>query len=769
MFIRKLTLGLSLLATMLALPTMALEAVQEIEWQAVESATVTYSRPVYVRGSGYYTDNTISLAPDSVVADQYRLVVTSSSHPAIDYDGLTEAGYPYFNVSSISEAVRIDFGLKRARFAYTTELQQASYLTTLVGLVTDDPIPHATVTVTIGGRTFTTVADENGAYTLDIASVALDSLILIEANATNEETGVPINLVNLMGSFDKAIEDPETNVTNVTTAKFSLVLEANGDAAPTTLEELQTAETSVDATELIELAAVIKLVLDDPRFELPEGYDSVVEFIADEEGVATFTEQVVAEDPQAIENTIDVILADSDLVEGFTADTIPERYLAVPAANPGFLARSGSIIEFNADNTGSRRTFLEHSGEHYNTPFTWVVESGALEMSFSEPERSISYTQDIHEVTTNQAEIDRFIAAGGLAQDGIEVEISTLSEKMTLVSDGELVDIVVAETRTEKRVTHQLALADGTFMTIAEPLVSIDVSNDTLRDGNALTIVPFTQTCEASEVCAMGRWSGMFHYSPGINLWSGEDYLNTAFGEVMTFMADGSVTGIISDKTAAWHINVNGEMVITYDDGLVQTITLLDQKGIEFGALSTYRLGDEYFELYSLWIRGDDNFEFAPETLVLTDNNAWNSDLNNWIPELAGPDGGRNPTQVFGWQFNLDGTGTNMAAQTWDYDEDGVDDLNLALTPMNPGYVIDGDRLLINRFSFAKRFWFPVALYDDSGTQVLYHMEMEYRDAEHYGAEPGTGYRVFIAPRINIQRETLPYDGWDFIIDMNPR
>ncbi len=152
----------------------------------------------------------------------------------------------------------------------------------LTGVVTDEPVPFATVSVTLNGVTYTTTADEFGNYSLPILTDNLNQLVRIDASAENPETGDPIEFVNLAGTFSRIVDgNANGNVTNVTTASYVLALEANGGTEPTTAEELALAETAIDATELFELAALIKLIVDDPAYSLPEGETSLIDFVSD--------------------------------------------------------------------------------------------------------------------------------------------------------------------------------------------------------------------------------------------------------------------------------------------------------------------------------------------------------------------------------------------------------------------------------------------------------------------------------------------------------
>ena len=169
---------------------------------------------------------------------------------------------------------------------------------TIVGVVRDDPIPFATVTVTVGDQVFTTVADASGLFAIGISSPDPESMVVIESTAPNPlDPTKTVNLASIVGNYQTLLDDEDQTITgeenpNVdnnpfTTAGYVLVAQANGGEVPTTQEELDATQTSIDATTLIEMAAVIKLIVDNPgEFELPvdpatgEQFTSIVAFLA---------------------------------------------------------------------------------------------------------------------------------------------------------------------------------------------------------------------------------------------------------------------------------------------------------------------------------------------------------------------------------------------------------------------------------------------------------------------------------------------------------
>ena len=158
-------------------------------------------------------------------------------------------------------------------------------------------------------------------------------------------SGETIDFVSLAGSFAKLLSDADggvlssstsqkVNVTNVTTAEYVLLVEANGGTAPTTVEELQQAETRVDATELIQLAAVIKLIVDDPNYSLPAV--STRSCSSSRSRLRSRrSSRPCRRHPRA---TIADILADNGLVAGFQVDEVPGRYYVSFPTEPGFLS-----------------------------------------------------------------------------------------------------------------------------------------------------------------------------------------------------------------------------------------------------------------------------------------------------------------------------------------------------------------------------------------------------------------------------------------------
>ncbi|MDK1314192.1 PKD domain-containing protein [Pseudoalteromonas ardens] len=196
---------------------------------------------------------------------------------------------------------------------------------TLNGLVTDEPIANANVTISTGSVEARVTASGEGRYTA--------TLIVDESEANNPvhilATGVgaqqSVEFVSVLNSVailteqagEDGILDKEenfaVNITNVTTAEYALMTRTG--APLTTDAELDQALLNVDADEKITLASLIKIVVDNDGYALPEGVNSTLDLVADEQTALVFEDEVNASDPNLIENTKKDIKEDADLID----------------------------------------------------------------------------------------------------------------------------------------------------------------------------------------------------------------------------------------------------------------------------------------------------------------------------------------------------------------------------------------------------------------------------------------------------------------------
>ena len=634
------------------------------------------------------------------------------------------------------------------------------YETLLSGLVTDDPIPYATVSVTLDGVTYTTTADESGFYSLDLITANLNQLVRIDAAAEDPETGDTIEFVNFAGAFSRVLEgNANGNVTNVTTASYVLTLEANGGIEPTTADELAEAETAIDATELFQLAALIKLIVDDPAYSLPDGQTSLIGFISDPVAVDAFAATVPQED---IDAALAAILADSNLVAGFALADIPDRYYDFPLTSPGFIPQRGGItLEFNTDGSGNFLSYIGNTATGLSEPFSWLIDSGRLIVDLNSPSTVVSFPaiSDIESLTPEERQL---LEDNNINQ--IREEITQDIFIYTRVADGTGVDFVRREIRSTKFYPPIPYGNQGMQLILSQQTVqAIETEDAALRSSLDLQPIPFTASCGGAgqAICAVGYWGGEFHRttSPGTAFGSGvpgAPWPTTVYADIALLSSDGMYLGELSNSSANWTVNADGALVISFGDGWTQTMQVLETQNSEYGIYSEFTTPTDRFAQYSLFIKADGRAALVTGDYVSPAGEYYNSAVNAWRAGSFDANGVPLPRNRFGWEFEFDGTGiNNIDSAEFDCDGDGTADgirqLRRALT-----WMIDDTRFIIDRRpdiypGFATRVWDPILLTTVDGRRVIYTVEQSRWDDYNGGA--GGEKRLLIAPRINIQIE----------------
>jgi hypothetical protein len=165
----------------------------------------------------------------------------------------------------------------------------------------------------------------------------------------------------------------QVNVTNLSTAQYSLLTDANGGTPPDTDQELLPLVQNIDIDQLLELAAIIKLVVDG-EVPLPAGSSDLLALISDPAAVDAFKETLA---PNQLDLAIDAVVQDPNLTPGFLAGSLPASYAFAFASAPGTIrvgisSDVGSVMSFNANGTG-QNICNEGCGD-----FTWTLDNGDL-------------------------------------------------------------------------------------------------------------------------------------------------------------------------------------------------------------------------------------------------------------------------------------------------------------------------------------------------------------------------------------------------------
>ncbi|GAD29003.1 conserved hypothetical protein [Photobacterium leiognathi lrivu.4.1] len=140
---------------------------------------------------------------------------------------------------------------------------------TLQGFITDSPISNADITLHILGseRTVSSQADTDGHYLMDVI-LDDDESPVIYLEAVGHNTQNKARLIKMIGDIKKIKEEnneiPSFNVTNLTTAEYALAKYNNNNENFDSYITYNKSVDQINDTELIQLATIIKLIIDKP-------------------------------------------------------------------------------------------------------------------------------------------------------------------------------------------------------------------------------------------------------------------------------------------------------------------------------------------------------------------------------------------------------------------------------------------------------------------------------------------------------------------------
>jgi hypothetical protein len=318
----------------------------------------------------------------------------------------------------------------------------------IAGRVIDGAIPYARVTVSIGGFDFIANADANGNYVLDVAALRGDAFVTLVATGTStagaavrfySAVGEMARLSAAAGSDGVLVRDEfnQVNVTNLSTAQYTLLAQANGGTPVGSDQQLLPLVQNIDLDKMLELAAVIKLVVDEGA-ALPAGTTDALALISDPTALASFEAALPI---GALDVAKDEVIQDPVLTPGFRQGNVPSTYALVAPSAPGTI-RVGLVgIPFlSFDNSGgtSGTGKAVEASQDSDPRFNWSIDAGDLVLNFVLPFEYAGY----------QVNASDF----GCAGDAVYVEHDTaLGMRVHRIQDGGGVDYVEETDATMRR------------------------------------------------------------------------------------------------------------------------------------------------------------------------------------------------------------------------------------------------------------------------------------------------------------------------------
>ncbi|MDR6983424.1 hypothetical protein J2X32_002058 [Rheinheimera pacifica] len=444
-----------------------------------------------------------------------------TSGPTVTLSGADSAAVS-FNAPAVTTATTLTFTItatdddNEAAESETSVVVEPNLVAfVLGGTVTGASFAGAAVAVSGAAEPATAVVDENGAFTIELKldEDSVNSVVAVNVTSASNNrlkysaiySGFTEAEVAAVASAKSRAADTKVSksadgantvsVTAVSTALYSLLIAANNGVIPTNINELAFVEKSIDADELAEAAAIVKILTDNPDIELPEGITDIVALLANVSAYNTLVAQVETNQPGLIEDTILAIVADPVLTPPVTVDAIAPLYFRTSAAAPGFLSRGGERWQFNNDGTGS------HAINRGESTFEWELNNGKISISYVDA--AAAFTSfvgvGVGVVGLTQQQVD-WLTADNIYQ--IALTYYTDSVELSRVTQGQLID-TYRQTGTQRRKTGPIQTTQGV----------VDVSDTIAFSSNILMRKQSSSELVFTTEQMAGTWAINTYYS----------------------------------------------------------------------------------------------------------------------------------------------------------------------------------------------------------------------------------------------------------------
>ncbi|CUA86579.1 Ig-like domain-containing protein [Pseudidiomarina woesei] len=671
---------------------------------------------------------------------------------------------------------------------------------TIAGRVTDGPIANATVTVSMNGQTYTATADANGDYQLELPVVdsnngerprltaqGADTQSHVRLSSRLPSAGSMLNAAGEDGTLVRA-ESGQVQVTQLTTAE-NLQLEriasaSGGEISDDNIQELMT---EYDNELALEMAAAIKLLVDDPNYQLPEGYESIEEFIADEEAYNTMVDE--AEASGDLERALEETINDPEVAGPPPGTGLEDYYGAYVVNNIGsrYTGRwAPSSVYLSADGMRVGTT----SGSNTATPVPLVeLEDGSWEAATSSTsDYNINFFSLVN-IWGVQMEASVAVALeAAMNETQWPFPIENANDVIKVISSNE--NSLVLNRGYERRFLAYTFTWEGVEYTIPEQMLEpADYVQTWLPKASLMSGI-------AIEVPNNSQWvvPQIFDYYADINpeyQW-GEDfwYDSQLVTMTQTTATTGTYTNDLTGATGTWSLSEDGTaltLITEIDEGNAE-ITLWysrkDQHVAEFLAQIDYIDEGEAIDVITIERGGMISDELAIESLIHADDEMnlalVNMQADDWGDN--GPIYGGDIGWLYGWHLAASGDLQFLVAYC--DDPDYFDDYLCSVEgtywhQSNEGegeiWVTTDDFLHLVRpqrtsapectgeIACGGRFVSPISYNASTGIMTILEMELvgDGSPADIYQLSDGVvegGVYQWIAPRINYWT-SIPFNG----------
>lgn len=230
---------------------------------------------------------------------------------------------------------------------------------------------------------------------------------------------------------------------------------------------------------------------------------------------------------------------------------------------------------------------------------------------------------------------------------------------------------------------------------------------------------------------------------------------------MQTFNANGTMSALFNTEDISadsWSI-ADGKLVINYDGGLVQTVTILDTNPAnphEYGFFHEFDGGAGRGVVYTMAVKVDPAFTFVEGDLINPAGYFWNAMINHWQVGYWNADGTIDTQNHWGWKFESLPAATHPKLDlSYDWDGNGTTDRTWEEQSITWALPADGTLELTylgwEGGPLRVRHWIPLATDTAAGGERRMYM-MEWEDQMEWEDLDG-GRRI--NPRINMQMELM--------------
>lgn len=702
------------------------------------------------------------------LADDGEVTVVSwlqTDGPELTLEG-TDSDTVSFTTPAVTELTPVTFMLTVTDDdSETTELELVVDIAptlvafTLEGQVSGADFSGAEAVLSGAAAPATAVVDENGAFVieLELDDDLINSVVSVQlTSASNSRltysavySGFTTAEVVAVAAVKKSPVDVKVgaaadgsntvSVNAVSTALYSLLLTANNGQVPANITELTFVEKSIDADELAEAAAIVKILTDNPDIALPDGTTDIVALLANINAYNTLVTQIETEQPGLIEDTIVAIVADPALTPPVTADAIAPVYFRTYAAAPGFLSRGGERWQFNNDGTGS---YAVSDGE---STFNWEVTNGKISIDYVD--QASIFTSFVGVAVgaagLTQQQVD-WLVADGIGQVAVRYYLDEV--ELSRVTQGQLID-TYRQTGIQRREVIPVQTNQG----LVEASDTDEFSTNLLMRKQIGT----ERTFVAEEM--PGTWAINTYYTQNLPFQGGD--VTDFYLDPLLFNADGTGLGTATDRTFTWQVT-DGQLFLTISDGTGATLEVIDQSGSDLQVFTTVYDTDDNIIAAEAEYAFKTDAEVDASLLVNADEQYWQTMINSWTKESW--DNGRlllcagDPdcsdienvfSPFFGWQLNADNSGNRVIAPFPITDFPPLFDPKVNTPPLT--WQLNGDNGMTLFYGAQYREWTVLKLEEGTLGRRLYVREESFSNGE-----------LQIAGRIGMYEE-IDYEYWN--------